>query len=446
MAINPHIFRAYDIRAPYPSDLNEEAGAAIAKALAFFINADKIVIGRDSKDSSASIHKAMIDALVDVGVHVYDMGEVPTPLIMYAVAKKGFIGGIIVTASHTASAHAGIKLVKHPNFQLSIPGELEDIKKLSMNPAIADEVKDTKGKVEKFSILDEYVEELSEKFIELKDLKIVVDYGNGMGSISAKPVFEKIGLTVIPMYEEIDMSFPNHIANPMDESTMDDLRKRVVEEKADLGVSFDGDADRTFCIDENGEIVYPDIITAILIPNELKGRSDKRVYYDIRMSRVVQEVIKEENGEGIMTRGGNPFYKSQLTEQGGVFGAEVTGHVFFQDHYNIDDGLYFALKAMKAVVYSKKKLSELANPLKKYFASPELRLKVGDADKTLDKVKNAFTDGKLVEIDGVRVDYPDWWFILRKSNTEPAIKLRIEANTKEKLDEMTENLVGMIKE
>ncbi|MBW2990694.1 phosphomannomutase/phosphoglucomutase [Candidatus Woesearchaeota archaeon] len=446
MTINPSIFRAYDIRAPYPSELNEEAAGAIAKAFAFFTNADKVVIGRDAKESSASIHKAMIDALVNVGVHVYDMGEVPTPLIMYAVAKKGFIGGIVVTASHTSSTDAGIKLIKHPNFQLSIPGELEDVKKLSMNPAIADEVKETKGKTEQFSILDEYVEELTEKFVEVKDLKVVVDYGNGMGSISAKPVFDKLDIEVIPMYEKIDMSFPNHVANPMDESTLDDIRKKVVEEKADLGVAFDGDADRTFCIDENGEIVYPDIITAILVPNELKGRSDKRVYYDIRMSRVVQEVIKENNGEGIMTRGGNPFYKSQLTEQGGVFGAEVTGHVFFQDHYNIDDGLYFALKAMKAFVYSKKKLSELANPLKKYFASPELRLKTSDADKALDKVKQAFSDGRLVEIDGVRVDYPDWWFILRKSNTEPVIKLRLEATSKEKLDEMQKKLVGMIKE
>ena len=238
MAINPHIFRAYDVRAPYPSELNEEAAGAIAKAMAFFTNANKIVVGRDARPSSAPIHKAIVDALVDYSVDVYDLGECSTPLFGYTIAKKSFAAGIMISASHSPAEYNGLKLVRHPNFQLSIPGEMEDIKKLAMNPAISGEVKEKKGRVEKIEILNEYVEEVCAKFVEVKGLKIVVDYGNGIGSITAKPVFEKLGLEVIPLYEEIDMSFPNHPANPMEEKNIEELRKRVVQEKVDIGIAF----------------------------------------------------------------------------------------------------------------------------------------------------------------------------------------------------------------
>jgi len=446
MTINPKIFKAYDVRGVYPSEINEEAAAAIAKALAFLLNADKLVIGRDTRPSSPALHKAIVDALIDVGVDVVDVGECPRSLQSYAIAKKGIAGGIMITASHNPPEYNGFKLIQKPNFQLSSPGGMDDIKKLAINPAVSDRVEERKGKLEKLNILDEYIEEICNKFVDVKDLKIVVDYGNGMGSITAKPIFERLGLNIIPLYEEVDCTFPNHPANPAEEKNMEELRKRVVEEKADLGLAFDGDADRTGFVDETGEIVYPDIITAILIPFELKGRSDKRIYYDLRFSKIVDDILKKNNGKGIMLRVGNPFYKEKLTNEGGVFGAELSGHLFFQDHYNIDDGLYSALKVMKAMIHSKKKLSELTNPLKKYFQSPEINMQAANPDETLDKVKNAFSDGESKDIDGVYIEYPDWWFSLRKSNTEPVVRLRLEADSKEKLEEMKEKLVGMIKQ
>ena len=445
MAINPKIFKAYDVRGVYPSEINEEACAATAKALAFFLEADKLVLGRDARPSSDSINNAIIKALVEAGVGVVDIGKCTRPLHSYVIAKKEFSGGIMITASHSPREYNGLKLIQKPCFQLSSPGAMDDIKKLALNPAVSGRVENKKGGVEKLDILNEYVEELAEHFVEVKDLKVVVDYGNGMGSITAKPVLEKLGLKIIPLYEEIDCTFPNHPSNPSEEKNLEELREVVLREKADLGIAFDGDADRAVIIDEKGGIIYPDIITAILVPYELQGRSDKRVYYDLRFSKIVGDIIKDNNGEGIMLRVGNPFYKERLVKEGGVFGAEFSGHMFFQDHYCIDDGLYSALKVMKVVVKSKKKLSDLAEPLKKYYQSPEINMRVADPDQTLEKARNAFSDGKSLDIDGVYISYPDWWFSLRKSNTEPLIRLRLEANSKQRLDEMRERLLGMIK-
>jgi phosphomannomutase len=445
MTINPNVFKAYDVRGIYPSELNEEAAGVVAKAFAFYLNNNKIVIGRDARPSSAPLQKAIINALVNVNVKVIDIGECPRPLHSYAVAKKNLGGGLMITASHSPAEYNGFKLIQYPCFQLSSPGGMDDIKKLVMNPDVIGEVSKDKGSVEELNILDEYVNEVADKFVEVKGLSIVVDYGNGMGSITAKPVFEKLGVKVTPLYEEIDCTFPNHPSNPAEEKNLEELRKTVMMQKADLGIAFDGDADRTFVIDDTGRIIYPDMLTALITPSELKGMSDKRVYYDLRFSRAVVDAIKKSKGKAIMVRVGNPFYKEKLAKEGGVFGAELSGHMFFQDHYNIDDGLYSALKVMKVIAQKKKKLSELVKPFFKYYQSPEINMKVADPDATLDKVKNAFNDGKSIDLDGVYISYPDWWFSLRKSNTEPLIRLRLEANTKEKLDEMMQKILAMIK-
>ena len=445
--INPDVFKAYDVRGVYPSEINEEVGVAVAKAFSFFLNADRLVVGRDARVSSPLLHKAVLSALIEVGVEVCDIGVCTTPLLSYSVAKKGFAGGIMISASHNPPEYNAFKLIRSPCIQLSSPGGLDEVKKLALNPGIKEEVKERRGRVEELSILGEYVNELCDKFVEIKGagLRVVVDYGNGMGSITAKPVFEKLGVEVIPLYEEVDCTFPNHPANPVDERNVEELRKVVVEEEADLGLAFDGDADRAFCVDETGRIIYPDIITAILVPFELRGRSDKRVYYDLRFSRVVEDVLKKNHGKGVMMRVGNPFYKEKLLREGGVFAAELSGHMMFQDHYCIDDGLYSALKVMRAMILSKKKLSEMAKPLMRYYQSPEISVRVAKPDAILQRVKHAFSDGRLLDIDGVYVEYPDWWFSLRKSNTEPVVRLRLEADSKEKLEEMKEKILGMIK-
>ena len=444
MSINPNVFKAYDVRGVYPSEINDETVAAVAKAFAFYLNTNKIVVGRDARTSSPSLFKAVVNALVEVGVSVVDLGMCTTPLLNYAVAKKNYPGGIMISASHNPPEYNALKLVQHPCIQLSSPGGMDDVKRLVLNPDVTGEVQRDQGVINPLDILGEYVDEVVQEFSSLKGLTVVVDYGNGMGSITAKPVFEKMGIKVIPLYEEIDGTYPNHHANPAEEKNLEEVKKKVVMMKADAGIAFDGDADRGFIIDDKGKVIPSDITMALLVPSELKGRSDKRVYYDLRASKILPETIKKNRGEAIITRVGNPFYKEKLIKEGGVFGGELAGHIMFQDHYCIDDGLYACLKVLEVLSESKKKLSQLVKPLLKYYQSPEINIKVANADAVLEKAKDAFKDGKLNEMDGVLINYPGWWFNLRKSNTEPLVRLRIEADKKEKLEEMKEKLLKII--
>jgi len=442
--INPSAFKAYDVRGVYPSEINEELAGRVARALAVFLKADKLVIGRDGRASSPSLYTAIVKALTDAGVNVIDIGQCPTPLVSYTISKKNFPGGIMISASHNPPEYNAFKLIQHPCFQLSSPGGMDDVKKLALSPELMAAEKNEKGKVESLDILDEYVNEVCEEFVSLKGLSVVVDYGNGMGAITAKPVLEKLGVRAIHLYDKVDGTFPNHYANPAEEKNLEELKKKVVMMKADAGLAFDGDADRAFVVDDKGKVVYPDLMMALLVPSELKGRSDKRVYYDLRSSRILPETVKNNHGQAIMMRVGNPFTKEKLVKEGGVFGGELAGHIMFQDHYCIDDGLYAALKVLEVLNESKKKLSELVKPLQKYYHSNEINMKVAEPDATLEKVRIAFRDGKSVHIDGVYISYPDWWFSLRKSNTEPVVRLRVEAEAREKLDEMLDKILKLI--
>jgi phosphomannomutase len=444
MAINTSAFKAYDVRGVYPSEINEETAAATAKALALYLKADRLVVGRDARASSPSLYKSIVKALTEVGVDVIDLGLCPTPLVSYTIAKKGFPGGIMITASHNPPEYNALKLIQSPVFQLSSPGGMDEVKRLALSPSTASMKSDKVGKVESFSILDEYVAEVCDEFVSLKGLRIVADYGNGMGAITAKPVLERLGVEAFHLYDAIDFTFPNHLANPAEEKNLEELEKKVIMLKCDAGIAFDGDADRGFVMDERGKVVPADIMMALIAPSELKGRSEKRVYYDLRSSKILPETVKKNRGEPIMMRVGNPFTKEKLINDGGVFGGELAGHIMFQDHYCLDDGLYAALKALKVLQESRKKLSELVQPLLKYYHTPEINMKVKNPDALMEKVRNAFRDGKSTELDGVYISYNDWWFSLRKSNTEPLLRLRLEADTEEKMRSMRDKIMKMI--
>jgi phosphomannomutase len=442
--VNLSAFKAYDVRGVYPTELDEELASKVAKAFAHHMRVEKIVVGMDARESSPAIHDAILKALSSMGVDVYDIGVCNTPLLNYTVVAKGFAAGIMISASHSTKEYNALKLIKH-GVQLSIPGELEQIKTLVENNVEIHPVKNELGNVFTLHVLNDYLAELEERFMKVKGLKIVVDYGNGMGSVTAKHLFEKLGLEIHALNEKVDCTFPVHPANPAEEENLKQLRESVVLESADCGIAFDGDADRSFLIDDKGRIIYPDIMTALLAPSELEGRSEKRIYYDLRFSKVVPEVIAANRGIPIIMRVGNPFYKEKLKREGGVFAAELSGHVMFQDHYCIDDGLYAALKVLKVMVEKQEKLSDLIEPLLKYPSTPELNFKVDDADAVLKRVKSAFTGGRSIELDGVYMIYPDWWFNLRKSNTEPIVRLRLEANSKDLLERMKKKLVDLIK-
>lgn len=452
MSINPKIFKTYDIRGIYPEEINEEAVNKIGAAFAIYLKGktDNIVVGRDARISSPSLFNALVEGIISQGTNVIDIGICTNPMLIFATKKiGGDIGGIMLSASHSPPNINGLKLMGERSIQM-MAEEVEPIKQLAHvgNFVIADE----KGRVISRSILDEYIPHILSFCGQIKGLKVIADYGNGVGAVSGREVFNRLNIEYIPIYEEPDGNFPNHFPDPHNIENMKELRERVKNEKADLGVFFDGDADRSIMIDEAGEIVFADMLVAALAREELKKyvgekvlpETARRVYYDLRCSKVVKEIVEQSGGVPVMMRVGNPFYKKKMNLEGGVLAGEFSGHLFFKENYAIDDGLFAAIKTMDLICKSGKKLSELINPLKKYFATEEINMKVSDADEALKKVEDHYKDGHSIDLDGVYIEYPDWWFSLRKSNTEPVVRLRLEADNRNLLEEKRGELVRLI--
>jgi phosphomannomutase len=345
----------------------------------------------------------------------------------------------MVTASHNPPQFNGFKLIKRRGLQ-TYGKEIKKIRKIIKN----EEFKTGKGKIIKKHPLPDYLSHIL-SFDNSDKLKIVVDYGNGVGSVTGKDVFKKMNLDVISLFDQVDGSFPNHLPNPTPEN-MKELKKRVKKEKADLGVFFDGDGDRAFFVDDGGEMLYPDILTSLIVKEELSNRKEKRVYFDLRFSKVTAEKISEAGGVPEMMQVGNPFYKEKLIQEGGLMGAELSGHIMHCDNFSIDDGLFITVKLINFLSDKKKKLSELIKPLKKYYQSEEINMSVENKSKALNKVREAFEEGISYDLDGVYIEFDKWWFNLRKSNTEDLVRLRVEADSEKLVKEKTDQIVSLIKD
>ena len=432
-------FKSYDIRGIYPTEINEELAFKVGQAFAHFLNARNLVVGYDMRESSPSLFKHLTRGMMSQGVNVVNIGMVTTPMLSFTVAHFNYDGGIMISASHNPGKYNAFKVIGKKGVQLSSETGLKTIKELCQKTF------ETKisGMMLKMNILNDYLNHVS-SFTKKRNLKIIADYGNGVGAISAEPFFNKMGINVISMFPEPDGTFPNHPANPHDVENIKELQSKVIEEQADLGLFFDGDADRVVVVDELGEIVYADLLLALLAREELKQHQNEKVYFDLRFSKVVPEIIKENSGIPIMMRVGNPFYKDKLINEGGILAGEFSGHIMFKDNYGIDDGLFASIKTMN-ILKENVKLSSLVNSIKKYKNTPEINLNVGDADETLDKISKKYQDGERISLDGVHISYNDWWFSLRKSNTEPLVRLRIEADTEELLKEKKEEILQSIK-
>jgi phosphomannomutase len=443
MTVNEKVFKAYDIRGLYPNEVNEELAYRVGKAFAQHLKCKHIAIGKDMRNSSQSLFDALAKGLTEMGADVTDIGMCTTPLLNFSVAHYKLDGGIMISASHNPGKYNAFKMIAHPALQMGAGSGMEEIKELVLKDDFPESEK--KGSISAKDVLDDYLNHVKKFCSNIKGLKIVADYGNGVGALSAKPLFDSLPVEVTHLYPEPDGTFPNHEANPHDISNFKDLQEKVKEQGADIGIFFDGDADRSAIVNEKGELVFPDIVLGIITEHKLANYDDKRVYFDLRFTNAIKEVIESKGGRPIMMRVGNPFYKEKLIKEGGAFGGEFSGHIMFSDNYCIDDGLFAAVMLLDIVCSTGKKVSELAAPLQKYFQSPEINKKVDDADAVLAEAESAFSDGEGVDIDGVRIRYPDWWFSLRKSNTEPLVRLRVEANTKDLLDEKLGALLEIIK-
>ncbi len=439
------IFKAYDIRGIYKKELREVHAYLIGRAFVEILKFKKVVVGRDIRLSSESLHKELVRGLLDAGAEVTDIGLCSTPMFYFAVAHYRFQGGIMVTASHDPKEYNGFKLCREKAIPISYEtgiGKVEKYVMLNDSPLNLDEdEKRPSRKTIKKYILKDYIEHLHKFSINMPTLKIVVDSGNGMGSIITEKLFKKVKCRLIHINKELDGNFPGRDPNPLKPSALDPLKTRVIKERADLGVAFDGDADRAIFVDEEGNQIGADMIIALIAHYLLeKHGKGKKIIYDLRASRAVAEEIKEHGGIALMSRVGHSYITQKMRKEDAWLAGELSGHYYFRNNYYSDSGIIALLKVAGLVYKKNKKISSLIKPLQRYCSSKEINFKVMDKDKVISRLTSGYKAYKQLKLDGLTVLDKEWWFNIRKSNTEPLIRLRVEANTKKRLDELKRKL------
>jgi len=440
------IFKAYDIRGLVGTELTPELADGVGRALADFLPEDgPVAVGYDMRPDSVELAAAVRAGLMRQGRTVYDIGEVASDMIYFAVGHLGAAGGAMVTASHNPGAYNGIKLCAQEARPIGLETGLAEIR-----DAVASQIYkpvDKPGLEEKRDVMDDWVHHAL-SFVNVKTLKpyhIAVDAGNGMGGLVMPRLVGKWPLTVEPMYFELDGTFPNHPANPLVEENNRDLVAKIKADKLDFGIAFDGDGDRAALVDETGRIVPGHIMTAILAKHFLQKFPGSNIIYDARNSHLVVDVAKENGGQAIRSRVGHSYIKADMRTYDAPFGGEFSGHYYFRDNWYADSGLLGALVAIQVLSDSGKKLSELVDEFaSRYARSPEVNFKVEDKAGEIAKLKQLYADGQQDELDGITVTYPEWWFNVRSSNTEPYLRLNVEAKTPELLQEQFEKLRALL--
>ena len=448
--MNPNIFKAYDVRALYPSEIDEPIARDIGRGFVAYLGASRIAVSRDMRVSSPSLAEAFIQGALSQGADVVDLGMMATDMLYFAVASGGFDGGAQITASHNPSQYNGVKMVRAEAMPLSGDEGLAEIRDMIQQGTLPPPAA-TPGLRTYDDVLSAYVEHVF-SFIDeaaIKPFTCVLDAGNGMGGLVAPRLFERLPVTVIPMCMEVDGTFPNHESNPLIEENRAHIVERVVAEKADIGIAWDGDADRCFFIDGTGDFVPGDFITALLGEAILRKHPGATIVYDLRASHAVRDVVTGMGGTAVMNRVGHSFIKRTMREQDGVFGGEVTGHYYFRENYYADNGFIPALMLLELMSVKGQSLAELLAPLKaKYFISGEINTKVASMEVVrarLDALAARYADGQVTHLDGVSVEYPDWHFNVRPSNTEPLLRLNLEGRTPEVMAARRDEVLGLIR-
>lgn len=456
MNINPKIFKSYDIRAIYPTDINEENIVSIVKAIYTFLRLGKpqaepltLVVGTDMRISSPSLTKIAIQTLVDLGVNVIDIGIVSTPTFYFAVHHYGYEAGIQITASHNPKEWNGIKMVKRGPTGLIKIGKstgMDEIKRMALAGESAESI--GAGSItKKAGILEDEVENAL-KIVdnpELKRFKIVADAANAMGSQYISSLFEKVPQDLIKMNFELDGTFPVHQPDPLQLDTLRDLQKRVVEEKADFGLAPDGDGDRLFFIDEKGNIVQPTIITSIVTKELLRKYPGEQILVDIRYLFTPKKIIEENGGTMKITKVGHAYITEAMNATGGIFAGESSAHYFFRDTGNAESQLPIILTVLKVLTQENKPFSEVIEEYRRSFESGEFNYKVTNANEILESLKEEYKNGDIELMDGVAISFPTWRFSLRSSNTEPLLRLNVEAYDRKIMEQKRDELFEFIK-
>ena len=450
--INTDIFRAYDIRGIYPNELNKETACKIGLAFAKFLRKKtkkeklNIVVSRDGRISSPKLYKNLTKGITDAGANVIDIGLSATPMFYWAVGYYKFDGGINITASHNPPEYNGFKLVREKAIKIGEKSGLKKIKNLAKKIDFSEFSKTKKGEVKKKNILMEYVKDnLALTGIEkIKKLKIVIDTANSVSGIVIPKIFKKTKCQIYHIFSKLDGSFPNHSPDPLKKENLKSLCAEIKKRKADLGIAFDGDGDRIFFVDQNGKVIESHFITALLAEIILEKNPNEKILFDIRASDIVPEIIKNKGGKPIVSRIGHSFISNKMIKEKIFFGGELSGHYFLRRHYCCESPFFVLFKILEEISESGKNISELVKPYKKYFHSGEINFKIKNKEKILKALERKYKKGKISKLDGLRIDFNDWWFLTRASNTEPVLRLVLEAKTKKKMEEKKKELKKII--
>lgn len=445
------IIKAYDIRGLVKDEITPDFAFVVGVAFAKFLELERepatIVVGEDMRPSSPLLADAFTDGATSQGMDVIRIGLASTDMLYFASGKLN-LPGVMFTASHNPAQYNGMKLCKSGAVPIGQESGLLQIRKfieegspISNRPV---------GMEKKQDLLTDYVEYLISRFpadtFTKRKLKVVIDAGNGMAGFTAPAVMAKLKVELIPMYFELDGTFPNHEANPIDPKNLVALQKRVKKEDADIGLAFDGDADRCFLIDETGALVNPSALTSLVAVRELTAKPGSTIIYNLISSKAVPEVILENGGKPLRSRVGHSYIKKLMAESGAIFGGEHSGHFYFSDFWRADSGMLAALYALAELMAVKQPLSKLLKPYNRYFASGEINSEVKDVPAAIAQVRAAYeAECGIDELDGLTFNSDTWWFNLRPSNTEPLLRLNVEANTEEQMKKIRDAVLSVIK-
>jgi len=439
-----NLFKAYDIRGTYPDELDVELAYRIGRAFVSYLGADVVCVGRDMRLSSPALAGGLIDGIRDQGADVVDIGLISSDGLYFAVGRHGYPAGVMITASHNPGEYNGFKLCREEARPLSMDQGIGEVRDMVLSGNYA--APGTRGDLSERDVTAEFVAHALE-MIDLgaiRPMKVAVDAGNGMAGKIIPEVFKQLPGELIPLYFELDGSFPNHDANPLELENVRDLRRAVLTEGADIGVAFDGDADRMFLLDERGQFISGDMVTAMVAQRLLAKHPGSSIVYNLICSRTVPEVIEAAGGVPVRSRVGHSFIKTLMRERDAVFGGEHSGHFYFRDNWYADSGLIAFLTVLELLSLADSSLSDYLEPIDTRHRSGEINFEVRDPQGVMERVREHFANADLDMLDGLTVSFPNWWFNLRPSNTQPLLRLNIEADDADALVEHTRELGRLI--
>jgi phosphomannomutase len=437
------IFKAYDIRGTHPDQIDAKIARSIGNAFAVFLKSKTLVVGRDMRTMAPAIQDAVIDGILDAGCDVLDIGLASTPATYYAIGKLPCDGGLCVTASHNPKQYIGMKLCRESARPLSADYGIPDIQRMCESGAYHRAAH--RGKRDQVNITDDFVAHIASFARGIRPMKIAVDYANGMGACESPAIFRAIpGLEVVSIYEQLDGTFPNHEANPLKESNLDDLRRLVKTGGATIGLAFDGDADRCAFVDEDGRTVHADLATVIIARDLLARHPGKGIIYDLRSSKVVPQEIEKMGGRPVRERVGHSFMKETMRKTDCIGGGELSGHFYFAENHYTDCGVLAAIMILNQLSKENRSLKQAADELRRYHGTGEINFKVADKAALMRAVEARYADAVIDHLDGVTVTYPDWWVNVRPSNTEPFLRMCLEADTPARMAEKRDELFGIL--